>query len=123
MKTPQLLTIGHSTHSIERFIELLRRHGVDAVADVRSTPASRFALQFNREALRDSLEAASIRYVFLGRELGARSSDPRCYVNGKVQYGRLARTPEFYTDDELLAQALNLQESEIAYVDPGLAVG
>lgn len=91
----RLLTIGHSTHSIERFVGLLRQHSVAAIADVRSVPASRFTPQFNREALRSTLEDIGIRYVFLGKELGARSSDPWCYVDGKVQYGRLAQTPEF----------------------------
>ena len=33
-----LFTIGHSNHSIERFLALLRPHGVEAVADVRSRP-------------------------------------------------------------------------------------
>jgi uncharacterized protein (DUF488 family) len=91
----QLFTIGHSTHSVERFIGLLKRQGVTAVADVRSVPASRFTPQFNREALKQALESRGIYYVFLGKELGARSTDPRCYESGKVQYGRLAQTPEF----------------------------
>lgn len=91
----QLLTVGHSTHSIERFIELLQQNGVTAVADVRSVPASRFTPQFNREPLRGSLERVGVRYVFLGKELGARSSDPSCYIDGKVQYRRLAQTPAF----------------------------
>lgn len=92
---PRLLTIGHSTHTSERFLDLLRCHGVGAIADVRSTPASRFAPQFNREAIRRALAMSGVRYVFLGKELGARSADPSCYVHGKVQYERLARTPQF----------------------------
>lgn len=91
----ELLTVGHSTHTIEYFISLLRGHEVTAVADVRSVPASRFTPQFNGETIRLALEHAGIRYVFLGNELGARSSDPRCYIDGKVQYGRLSETPEF----------------------------
>jgi uncharacterized protein (DUF488 family) len=90
-----IYTIGHSTHPIERFVELLQIHGVQAVADVRSQPYSRFNPQFRREALRAALEAAGIDYLFLGRELGARSEDPACYVDGKVNYERLARTALF----------------------------
>jgi uncharacterized protein (DUF488 family) len=71
MKT--VLTLGHSNHAIGRFIELLCRHGVNAVADVRSSPHSRFNSQFNRAELERSLAAAGIRYVFLGREIGALS--------------------------------------------------
>ncbi|MCC7272320.1 MAG: DUF488 domain-containing protein [Alphaproteobacteria bacterium] len=88
-------TVGHSNHPIGGFVDLLRRHGVDAVADVRSHPYSRFAPQFRREPLRAALEAAGIAYVFLGAELGARTADPACYRDGVVDYALLARQPGF----------------------------
>lgn len=88
-------TIGHSTHSLEQFVAMLKRHGITAVADVRSSPYSRFNPQFNRETLERSLKEVGIGYVFLGRELGARSEDPSCYKDGQVQYGLLARTELF----------------------------
>lgn len=90
-----ILTIGASTMSVERLIELLEQHAVTAVADVRSVPASRFTPQFNEKPLQRKLVSSGIRYVFLGKELGARSPRPECYVDGVVQYERLARTPEF----------------------------
>lgn len=91
----RLYTIGHSTHSIEKFLQLLTEHGVTAIADVRSRPYSRMNSQFNRESLKISLRAAGVAYVFLGRELGARADDQSCYVDGKVEYERLARTAPF----------------------------
>lgn len=93
--TNAVYTIGHSTNSIERFIDLLEQHAITAVCDVRSTPYSRMNPQFNRESLSRSLESASIKYVFLGKELGARSEDKDCYRNGQVQYGLLAQTDLF----------------------------
>lgn len=90
-----VLTIGHSRHPIEAFIDLLFRHCVTAVCDVRSTPFSRMNPQFNRDTLQDSLQARGIAYVFLGKELGARSHDPACYVGGRVQYDLLAHTDLF----------------------------
>ena len=90
-----VFTIGHSTHSTDAFITLLRQHNVTAVADVRSVPLSRFNPQFNREIIIHSLKTHGIRYVFLGRELGARSDDHSCYENGRVQYTRLARLESF----------------------------
>jgi len=90
-----IFTIGHSTHRAEAFLALLRQHGVEAVADVRSAPFSRFNPQFNREALEQCLKANGIRYAFLGKELGARSEDRSCYIDGRVQYGRLAQTALF----------------------------
>ena len=88
-------TVGHSTHSEELFIQLLLSHGVTAISDVRSKPYSRVNPQFNREDLKQLLRIHGISYVFLGKELGARSDDPSCYVDGKVQYDRLAQTPLF----------------------------
>lgn len=90
-----VFTVGHSTHELESFLRLIARHEITAVADVRSVPASRFTPQFNRDSLKRSLAAAGVSYVFLGKELGARSNDRSCYVNGQVQYGRLAQTPAF----------------------------
>ncbi|MGH8575436.1 MAG: DUF488 family protein [Gammaproteobacteria bacterium] len=90
-----LFTIGHSNHPIEAFIELLRRHGVSALGDVRSHPYSRFVPQYSREPLKAALFQADVSYVFLGKELGARSEDPACYRQGKVQYDCLARQPRF----------------------------
>lgn len=91
----QIFTIGHSTHRAEAFLALLRQHNIEAVADVRSSPYSRFNPQFNRENLERLLEENGVRYVFLGKELGARSDDPCCYDHGRVQYTRLAQTPLF----------------------------
>jgi uncharacterized protein (DUF488 family) len=88
-------TIGHSNHPIERFLALLQQHEITAIADVRSTPYSRRNPQFNSKSLAAALEARSIAYVSLGKELGARSEDPSCYEDGRVQYRRLAQTPLF----------------------------
>lgn len=91
----EVFTIGHSTQPIERFVSLLKRHEISAIADVRSAPYSRHNPQFNRETLRSSLMHESINYVFLGKELGARSEDECCYVHNKVSYQRLAETDLF----------------------------
>ena len=90
-----VFTIGHSTHPQERFIALLRRHGITALCDVRSKPYSRMNPQFNREELERALLEHGIAYRFLGKELGARSDDPHCYEGGKVRYDRLAETDLF----------------------------
>lgn len=91
----KIYTVGHSNHSIEKFIGLLSANGVTAIADVRSQPFSRRNPQFNKERLAATLAQHGIAYVFLGRELGARSEDPACYKDGRVQYARLAASPIF----------------------------
>ena len=95
MKTQCVYTIGHSTHSIDAFLGLLGLNGISAICDVRSSPYSRFNPQFNKDALSKSLRDHGIKYVFLGKELGARSNDPSCYCDGRVQYDALARTDLF----------------------------
>jgi uncharacterized protein (DUF488 family) len=109
MNTPKhpVLTIGHSTHSLKAFVALLRRHSVTAVADVRSSPYSRFNPQFNKDAIECDLKEQSIKYVFLGRELGGRSDDPSCYKNGRINYASLAQTELFKSGIERLIQGAN----------------
>jgi uncharacterized protein (DUF488 family) len=91
----RLFTIGHSNHTLERFVELLRLHAVTAIADVRSSPYSKFNPHFNRETLEASLRTAGIRYVFLGDELGARRSETEAYDGGTARYERIAQLPAF----------------------------
>lgn len=91
----ELFTIGHSVHTVEEFLELLTRHAINALCDVRSSPYSRYSPQFNRESLKEDLLKHRISYIYLGAELGPRSSDPTCYVNGKVQYQRLVEREIF----------------------------
>lgn len=91
----EVFTVGHSTHSVEHFIGLLKQHDVAAIADVRSKPYSRMNPQFNRDDLKETLGERGIAYVFLGKELGARSEDQACYHAGKVRYDLLAQTDLF----------------------------
>jgi Uncharacterized conserved protein len=58
----KLWTLGHSTHSIEEFLELLRAHGIRQLVDIRTLPGSRRHPQFNQENLEASLGAANIKY-------------------------------------------------------------
>lgn len=91
-----VFTVGHSSHPREHFAkELLHRHRIAVLADVRSAPYSRFAPDFDREALRSFLAASDIRYVYFGDELGGRPSDPACYENGRVRYDRVAAAASF----------------------------
>jgi uncharacterized protein (DUF488 family) len=102
-----IYTIGHSTHSAQTLIDLLTRYDITAVADVRSHPYSRMNPQFNKKGFQRDLKTAGIAYVFLGRELGARSEDRSCYVNGKVQYDLLAQTVLFQEGLDRLCQGMN----------------
>lgn len=100
---PDLFSIGHSTQSPEAFISLLRQYGIEVVADVRTSPFSRFNPHFNRRDLQLGLAEAGIQYVFLGAELGGRPDRDEFYdPDGHVLYGRMAETAEFVAGLERL---------------------
>jgi uncharacterized protein (DUF488 family) len=61
--SPLVLTVGHSTRTIDDFIQLLQEHSVTYVADVRTIPRSRHNPQFNKEALPKSLKRARVGYA------------------------------------------------------------
>ena len=65
-------TIGHSTRSIEEFVDLLSKAEVRLVVDVRSIPRSRTNPQYNSEALAEVLSEASIDYEHIAALGGLR---------------------------------------------------
>lgn len=71
-----LFTIGHSTRSFDDFVDLLRAHGVTAVADVRTVPRSRRHPHFAQEALVHTLPAAGIGYRHFPALGGLRRARP-----------------------------------------------
>lgn len=91
----QILTIGHSNHSFETLLSLLKAHNVGAVCDVRSAPYSRMNPQFNREGFAEQLRENGIAYIYLGMELGGRTDDNTCYEGNRVRYDRLAQKDVF----------------------------
>lgn len=99
-----IFTIGHSNHPQDAFVAMLFHHGITALADVRSSPRSRFNPQFNRKELASALSHNDIRYVFLGRELGGRSDDDACYEQGRIRYERVALTARFESGLERLLE-------------------
>ncbi|MEN9894535.1 MAG: hypothetical protein RIR97_387 [Pseudomonadota bacterium] len=98
-----VFTIGHSTLSYERFLELLRQHSINAVADVRSMPFSKHFPQFNRDALHAELKSDKIHYVFLGDELGGRPKSRNLYLNTTADYEKMAMTDSFRSGIERVA--------------------
>lgn len=101
-----LFTIGHSNLDAPAFVKLLQQHGVQTVADVRSSPYSQYTPQFNREVLQATLKQHGISYVFLGDELGARRTERECYENGQAVYELIAKTSSFKDGLERLLSGL-----------------
>ena len=109
-KTAMVLTIGHSTRSIDEFVRLLQAHGVTRVVDVRTVPRSRHNPQFNRETLPEALQAAGISYTHLpglgGLRRAERDSVNAGWRNASFRgYADYMQTPAFA---ENLAQLMEL---------------
>lgn len=70
-KNPKIFTIGHSTRTIEEFLDLLFSFDIKILADIRRLPGSRKYPQFDQDALKKSLEENGIEYVYI-EDLGGR---------------------------------------------------
>ena len=113
-----VLTIGHSTHSLDEFISLLKAHSVERVVDVRSVPRSRHVPQFNRETFASKLRARGIRYVHL-KSLGGRRHTKKDSINTGWRnapfrgYADYMATPEFHSGLECLLELAGTHRSAI----------
>ena len=102
-----VFTIGHSSHSVEVFADLLAQHGIQVVVDVRSAPYSRYAPQFDRDILPGPLNQIGVKYLFLGQELGGRPSNNDYYdSDGHVLYSRMISDSRFVTGIERLERGM-----------------
>lgn len=109
-----LFTVGHSNHSLEVFVALLKRHQIDVLADVRSSPYSRYVAHFDREALDDALKETGVTYLYLGHALGGRPDGAEFYdADGHVLYYRLAEAPHFLDGITRLEAGLRRQRVAI----------
>jgi uncharacterized protein (DUF488 family) len=104
-----VLTIGHSTRTVEEFIGLLQAHAVSRVIDVRTVPRSRHNPQFNKTSLPGSLKKAGLSYVHLPGLGGLRHA--QCdsvnlgWHNASFRgYADYMQTPEFEKNLEELVQ-------------------
>ncbi len=118
MKKPVIFTIGHSTHPIGEFVEMLQAHGIKEIVDVRSIPKSRHNPQFNSEALKESLQRAHIRYKHIQKLGGLRHTTKDSlnlgWRNASFRgFADYMATPEFSEGLESLIKIASLRETTI----------
>ena len=111
LKPPVLWSLGHSNITIDEFIDLVRFHDINVIADVRSIPFSKYTPHFNQEMLKRFLESAGIQYQFMGETLGGRPPEPEMYdPQGHVLYSELAHNFRFQSGiEQLCIRAENLR--------------
>lgn len=101
-----IYTIGHSRHSIDAFIFLLKQNRIERVVDVRGQPYSRHNPQFNREPFSRCLAAEGIDYAWSGEHLSGRPGEARFYgPGGEVLWDKLMTKPELHAALDSLAEA------------------
>ncbi|MBQ8051494.1 MAG: DUF488 family protein [Bacteroidaceae bacterium] len=101
----ELYTIGHSNHSLDEFLTLIRRHCINCIVDVRSVPASTHTPQFNQNELIWFLKQHDVQYLHFGNEFGARRTD--CLDSeGLVNFERAINTPAFQKGVERIQHGL-----------------
>ena len=109
-----VFTIGHSNHSLDTFVALLKRYDIAVLVDIRSEPYSRYAPHFGRRSLEAATGRYGIGYVFLGEELGGRPVGDEFYdAAGYVLYDRLARSPGFLDGIRRLEEELRRRRAAI----------
>ena len=118
MKKPCIFTVGHSTRSIDEFVELLRVHGVKEIVDIKSIPRSRHNPQFNTDVLEHSLLQEHMSYKHI-KELGGLRRARKDSLNlgwrnasfrGFADY---MATPEFSQGLETLIEIARAKETAI----------
>ena len=117
-----VFTIGHSNHSAEKFVGLLKQHGIEVVADVRSQPYSRHAPHFNAKYIEAILLKNGIGRLFLGSELGGRPTTEEFYdEDGRVDYARIERSRPFLDGIQQLERGIQYRRITLlcSEEDPG----
>ena len=101
----EIFAIGHSTKPLEDFVALLKAHGIETLADIRTVPKSRYNPQFNQDRLALELPRVGIRYVHLKNLGGLRHARPDSQNLGWENPG--FRGYADYMQTETCAAALN----------------
>jgi uncharacterized protein (DUF488 family) len=121
--SPTIYTIGHGVRDFDEFVELLLAHSISVLVDLRTSPWSKFAPQFNQSLVRDSLGASGVRYVFMGDNLGGRPDGSEFYdPDGRVRYDKLALSESFLEgiktlEDKRLTHTIAVFCSEADYLE------
>ena len=100
-------TIGHSIHSLEKLLSLLKSNRIEVLVDIRSEPYSRKVPHFNKDNLEKEIKKSGLKYLFLGKELGGRPTKRQFYdQEGFVLYSKIADSPDFKSGIERILKGI-----------------
>lgn len=102
-----IYTIGHSTHTLEYFRELLETRHIDCVVDVRQIASSTYNPQYNGNTLKNYLQDYKIVYIHMGTEFGARPRDLNMLdAEGRVDFDKVRHSKTFLSGIDRLKKGL-----------------
>ena len=105
---PIIYTVGHSTHQLDYFFELLKEYGVTCLIDARSVAASSYNPQYNQQPLKNFMKNKGITYLHFAEEFGARHKDPDLLDDeGKVDFEKVRKSWPFKNGVERIWKGLD----------------
>jgi len=108
MDKPIIYTVGHSTHQLDFFLELLKTVEINCIVDVRSVPASTYNPQYNQDPFKIFLKSNHITYLHFAEEFGARQTDYDLLNNdGKLDFEKVRKTRLFNHGLERIWQGID----------------
>ncbi len=113
-----IYTIGHSTRSIDEFIDLLHQHQITQLVDIRTIPKSRHNPQFGEDELPKSLKGAGIEYVYL-KALGGLRSGKKDSINDAWRNASFRHYADYMQTDDFVSgidQLIKLAEVEVTAI-------
>lgn len=91
-----IYSVGYGGRTLDELAELLKGFCITHLVDVRTSPFSKFAVDFNRDVLQERSVDLGFKYVFMGAELGGRPDCRECYdQEGRVLY-EVVSSQEFF---------------------------
>lgn len=104
----KVYTIGHSVHPIDVFLKLLNKYDINCVIDVRSTPFSKYAPQYNINEIKKTLNSNGIYYLFMGKEFGARQTDTTLFdSDGLLNFEKVIKNDQFQSGMKRVKEGLD----------------
>lgn len=105
----EIFAIGHSNYPYEKLIDMIKKYNVNCVVDIRETPYSKYNVQYNREALKESLNKDGFLYIYMGYEFGAKRQTRESYnEEGYADFKKVIKEELFKKGVERLKKGIEM---------------
>ena len=112
LETHTIYSIGHSTRSLDEFLNMLRSFDIKILTDIRSLPGSRRFPQYNMENLKTSLEEIGVQYIHLA-DLGGRRKVKKDSKNNRWNNDSIKGYADYMETEEFENAVVKLEHSAL----------